>query len=279
VKTGGEVRDIQKVLAALTSPVRREILSLIWDRELPAGEIAAAFAVTKPTISQHLSVLREAGLVTARVAGTSRRYRARPAALHGLHAALGDPGKWTNVDDAPERVLTDARTKPVVVASIDVDTDQKSAFTAFTDPVVYSRWLGVPVTIDNGRFACTMEWGMHVRGRYELVCPPELIVMRWNFDDGNVPVPGDEMTGYLRIQPRDGGAHVEVHQLVDTATQAEFMEGAWALVLGRLKSGVVRALDPGLPVSPRPPRPKAARPRRDQLIVTGPRPPGSPWSR
>ncbi len=64
--------DIQRVIVALGSPVRREILGLIWERELPAGEIAAAFAVTKPTISQHLAVLREAGLVTARAAGTSR---------------------------------------------------------------------------------------------------------------------------------------------------------------------------------------------------------------
>ena len=71
------MRDIQKVLAALTSPVRREILGLIWDRELSAGEIAAAFPVTKPTISQHLAVLREAGLAESTAVGTSRRYRAR----------------------------------------------------------------------------------------------------------------------------------------------------------------------------------------------------------
>jgi DNA-binding transcriptional ArsR family regulator len=71
------LRDIQKVLAALASPVRREILGLIWDRELSAGEIAAAFPVTKPTISQHLAVLREAGLAAATAVGTSRRYRAR----------------------------------------------------------------------------------------------------------------------------------------------------------------------------------------------------------
>jgi uncharacterized protein YndB with AHSA1/START domain len=60
---------------------------------------------------------------------------------------------------------------------------------AFTDPVVYSRWLGVPVTIEDGRFACTLEWGTSIRGRYELVCPPELIVMRWDFEDGNLPRP------------------------------------------------------------------------------------------
>ena len=222
------MRDIQKVLAALTSPVRREILALIWDQELSAGEIAAAFPVTKPTISQHLAVLREAGLATSTAVGTSRRYRARRDALRGLPAALGSPGKWVNADDIPERAVPDVRTRPVVVASTEVDTSQAVTFAAFTDPAVYSRWLGVPVTIADGRFACTMEWGTSVRGQYELVCPPELIVMRWDFEDDNVPVPGGEMTGYLRIQPAPPGAHVEVHQLVDTAAQAEFMAGAWA---------------------------------------------------
>jgi DNA-binding transcriptional ArsR family regulator/uncharacterized protein YndB with AHSA1/START domain len=253
------VRDIQKVLAALTSPVRREILGLIWERELSAGEIAAAFPVTKPTISQHLAVLREAGLAESTAVGTSRRYRARPDALHGLRAALGSAAKWINADDdpkTPERASSDVRTKPVVVASTDVDTSQAVTFAAFTDPAVYSRWLGVPVTLSDGRFACTMEWGTSVRGRYELVCPPELIVMRWDFDDDNIPVPGGEMTGYLRIQPRPDGAHVEVHQLVDTPAQAEFMERAWATVLGRLKAGVTRASDPAQPMSLRPARAK-----------------------
>jgi len=250
------VRDIQKVLAALTSPVRREILGLIWDRELSAGEIAAAFPVTKPTISQHLTVLREADLAASTAVGTSRRYRARRDTLRGLHAALGSPGKWINADDAPERASSDVRTKPVVVASTDVDTSQAVTFAAFTDPAVYSRWLGVPVTLEDGRFACTMEWGTNVRGRYELVCPPELIVMRWDFEDDNIPVPGGEMTGYLRIQPRPEGAHVEVHQLVETAAEAEFMEGAWGTVLGRLKAGVARASDPSVAMAPRPGRPK-----------------------
>jgi len=250
------VRDIQKVMTALASPVRREILGLIWDRELSAGQIAAVFPVTKPTISQHLTVLREAGLVAATAVGTSRRYRARQEALQGLHAALGSPGKWVNASNLPERASSDVRTAPVVIASTLVATSQTATFAAFTDPAVYSRWLGVPVSIEDGRFACTLEWGTSVRGRYELVCPPELIVMRWDFDDDNIPVPGGEMTGYLRIHPHPDGARVEVHQLVETAAEAEFMEGAWGFVLGRLKAGVVRASDPGQAVPNRPSRPK-----------------------
>ncbi|MGD0604256.1 MAG: metalloregulator ArsR/SmtB family transcription factor [Streptosporangiaceae bacterium] len=250
------MRDIQKVLAALSSPIRREILTLIWDRELSAGDIAAAFPVSKPTISQHLAVLRGAELAASTAVGTSRRYRACQDTLRGLHAAVQSPSKWINADDAPERAACRVRTRPVVVASTDVSTSQPVTFAAFTDPAVYSRWLGVPVTIEDGRFACTMEWGTIVRGRYELVVPPELIVMRWDFEDGNVPVPGGELTGYLRVTPSESGAHVEVHQLVEGAGQAEFMEGAWAIVLGRLQAGVARACDPSLPMALRPDRPK-----------------------
>ncbi|HZU74945.1 MAG TPA: metalloregulator ArsR/SmtB family transcription factor [Acidimicrobiales bacterium] len=250
-------RDIQQVMTALGSPVRREILALVWDAEATAGEIAAAFALTKPTISQHLAVLRQAELVTMTAVGTTRRYRARQEALDGLHAALEGSLKWTPADDLPERALSHASTKPAVVVAVEVPTDQASTFRAFTDPEVYSGWLGVPVTIDDGRFAATMEWGTEVRGVYEVVCPPELIMMRWDFEDDNVPVPGAELTGYLRVRPvRSGGSRVEVHQLVDHAEEAEFMEVAWAMVLGRLKVGVEAALDPGRRAGRRPRRSK-----------------------
>lgn len=252
----GDRRDFQAVIRALNSPVRREILSLIWDREVPAGEIAAAFDVTKPTISQHLAVLRGAGLVACTSVGTSRRYRAVPGAIRLLSAALTDPGKWTTADDLPERQLSSANTKAAVVVSVDVATDQVQAFNAFVDPALYSRWLGVPVTIQDGRFACTLEWGTNVRGRYEVVSPPELIAMRWDFEDNNIPLPLGELVAYLRVTPSASGAHVEVHQLVDDAGQAQFMEVAWSMVLGRFKAGVAAALDAQQAMPPRAHRPK-----------------------
>ena len=71
-------------LRALAGPRRREILELVRDRELSAGEIAAHFDVTRPAISQHLTVLRESGLVAERRDGTRRLYRANSAGLVGL---------------------------------------------------------------------------------------------------------------------------------------------------------------------------------------------------
>ena len=248
---------MNKVISALGSPTRREILGLIWSRELRAGEIADAFELTKPTISQHLRVLRDAGLVTMTAAGTTRRYIARPEALDGLHAALEGSLKWLPADAIPERTRSTARTVPAVVVGVDVDTDQETTFRAFTDGTVYSRWLGVPVTIKENRFAATMEWGTEVRGVYDLLCPPSLAVMRWDFEDDNVPLPGHELIAYLRIEAASsGGARVEIHQLVEDTGQAVFMEAAWGVVLGRLQSGVVAASDASTRMSGRRRRPK-----------------------
>ena len=77
------------VLNALADPRRQAILRLVRDVERPAGEIAAHFPeVTGPAISQHLRVLREAGLLAERRAGTRRLYRARPEGLRELREWL-----------------------------------------------------------------------------------------------------------------------------------------------------------------------------------------------
>jgi DNA-binding transcriptional ArsR family regulator len=79
---------MQEVLDALAEPQRRRILILLRHGELSAGEIASHFAVTRPAISQHLGVLRAAGLVADRRAGTRRLYRLRPEGFSDLRAFL-----------------------------------------------------------------------------------------------------------------------------------------------------------------------------------------------
>jgi DNA-binding transcriptional ArsR family regulator len=81
---------MEAALKALSDPGRRRILTLVRDQERSAGEIAAEFTVSWPAISQHLRVLREAGLVTERRAGAKRLYRARPEGLTEVRAFLDD---------------------------------------------------------------------------------------------------------------------------------------------------------------------------------------------
>ncbi len=75
-------------LRAIAEPHRREILALVRDGELSAGEIAAHFEVTRPAVSQHLTVLKQAGLVSERRDGTRRLYAARPQGLAELKLFL-----------------------------------------------------------------------------------------------------------------------------------------------------------------------------------------------
>ena len=79
---------MEAVLKAIAEPRRREILRLVTGGELTAGEIAARFDVTRPAISQHLTILRNAGLLAERREGTRRLYRARPEALVEVRAYL-----------------------------------------------------------------------------------------------------------------------------------------------------------------------------------------------
>jgi len=75
-------------LLALSSPVRREIIRMVWSDEKPAGEIARAFDMSWPATSQNLKVLRDAGLIKERRSGTSRLYRADRTALRPLESYL-----------------------------------------------------------------------------------------------------------------------------------------------------------------------------------------------
>ena len=77
-----------EALTALADPIRREIVALLAGGEVSAGELARRFPVSRPAISRHLRVLREAGLVTARSDGKRRLYALDPAPLRDLDVWL-----------------------------------------------------------------------------------------------------------------------------------------------------------------------------------------------
>src|SRR4051812_23382803 len=78
-----------EVFEAIAQPKRREILRLLAAGELSAGEVASRFSITQPAISQHLKVLKEAGLITERRDAQRRLFRVRPEGLADLNDFLG----------------------------------------------------------------------------------------------------------------------------------------------------------------------------------------------
>src|SRR5207302_11399026 len=75
-------------LDALGDPTRRAILERLLAGPLPVGEIARGLPVSRPAVSQHLRVLRQAGLVSERRQGTRRFYRLDPSGLASLRGYL-----------------------------------------------------------------------------------------------------------------------------------------------------------------------------------------------
>ena len=115
-QTVAEGDGADDALRALVEPRRRAILRLVAHEELAAGEIAAAFDITRPAVSQHLTVLKQAGLLTERRDGTRRMYRARPEGLAQLRRLLDD--MWAGALDTARRL---------VEAEHGIDQDERAA--------------------------------------------------------------------------------------------------------------------------------------------------------
>ena len=91
---------------ALADPTRRRIIEMLGEGGLAAGEITARFEVSAPAISQHLKVLKAAGLVTVEVSGQRRIYRLDPEGLEAFEAWVQQVrGFWNAGLDRLEREL------------------------------------------------------------------------------------------------------------------------------------------------------------------------------
>ncbi|MFB4264501.1 metalloregulator ArsR/SmtB family transcription factor [Nonomuraea sp. GTA35] len=96
---------LDEVAGAVADPVRRQILVLLRQGPLPAGEVAERFAISRPAVSRHLRVLRRSGLVRAELVGRQRLYTLDPGPFGELVAWLGPfvrPSGWEHRLDALE---------------------------------------------------------------------------------------------------------------------------------------------------------------------------------
>jgi DNA-binding transcriptional ArsR family regulator len=105
---------VDAAIAAIANPVRRRMLILIRGGEQSSSELAKATGLTRPAASQHLRVLRDAGLVTVRTDRRYRHYEARRERLEALRAYLEDfwVGSIAMLEDAAEQQPRPATDRP-----------------------------------------------------------------------------------------------------------------------------------------------------------------------
>ncbi len=102
------------IFKALADPTRRQILRMLQDSDLSAGEIAKAFSISAPSISHHLNILKAAHIVLAQRDGQSIVYMLNTTVMHDFVQALME------IFQIQERTTDDEQTNPVVPAGSDV---------------------------------------------------------------------------------------------------------------------------------------------------------------
>ena len=120
---------MDEVAGAIADPVRREILLMLRDGSHSAGQIAQRFAISRPAVSRHLRVLREAGLVRDTADGRRRVYTLDTAPLDELAGWLGRlmrPSGWQHRFDALETEVYRTRRERRTAAGPD-QTQEKTA--------------------------------------------------------------------------------------------------------------------------------------------------------
>lgn len=200
------------------------------------GELASHFGVTRSAISQHLTVLADAGLVEGRKDGRFRYYRVIPGGLAQLRASLDV--FWANeLDDLA--AAGSPRKKGGTMASehsVFVALGADDVFALLTDPDRLRRWQAVTARIDlraGGDYRWTIVPGHSAAGTVVEVEPGRRLVMSWGWEDADDLPPGSS-TVTITLEPGEGGTFVRLVHDGLTEEQAAGHSQGWSHYLERL---------------------------------------------
>ena len=245
---------MEAALKAIAAPHRRQILALVRDGELSAGEIAGHFDVTRPAVSQHLTVLKEAGLVDERRNGTRRLYRARPEGLEPIREFLEQ--FWDERLEALKRGQNsrkgrrmEASTETAVRREIQIAARPETVWEFLVQPEKATRWMGQAVQLDprpGGEYRVEVLSGNVAHGEFLEVDPPHRLVWTWGWTDESMsPVPVGSTRIEVELEPDGDGTLLRfAHSgLPDAEATARHAHG-WDHYLARLEIAA-RGDDPG----------------------------------
>lgn len=125
---------MNEAASALSDPIRREILRLLRDAPKSAGAVASEFSVTRPAISRHLRVLREAGLVVDKAQGRERVYRLELGPLAAIEEFIADlrgdrvtewERRFLALETEVHRVKRESRKRAAVTRGVDQQRERK----------------------------------------------------------------------------------------------------------------------------------------------------------
>ena len=244
---------MEALLKAIAAPSRQRILTLVRDEELSAGEIASHFDVTRPAVSQHLNVLKEAGLVSERRNGTRRLYRARPEGLAELKEFLEQ--FWDvrlevlkrEAEKESERSMDATTETTAVERTLSIAARPETVWEFFVDPEKLMRWMGIAAELDaqpGGAYRCDVIPGHVALGEFVEVDSPRRLVFTWGWEN-NEEVPPGSSTIEVELTPQGEGTSLHfVHKELPSEAAATSHAHGWEHYLARLELAAA-GRDPG----------------------------------
>jgi uncharacterized protein (TIGR03086 family) len=227
------------MLEVAAEPTRRRLLQLLASGEHTVTQLASQFPVTRSAISQHLAILAEVGLATARKQGRERYYRLDERGVLRLRALL--ESFW---GDELEQLVADA-TQPTssqgdfampFKRSVVVPLDAADTFALITQPDRLRRWMTIAARVElraGGEYRWTVTPGHAAAGTFVDVDPGKRVTFTWGWEGAGDPLPGAS-TVTVTLTPVDDGTEVQlVHDGLTQEQGARHAEG-WNHFLDRL---------------------------------------------
>jgi uncharacterized protein YndB with AHSA1/START domain/DNA-binding transcriptional ArsR family regulator len=239
---------------ALAHPLRRDIVERLSHGTATVGEVSQDFAVTKPTISRHLKMLEDAGVVSRVVDGRTHRLALRPEALTEASDWLETQRRrWERLFDVVSEYLEELKGATVTDESGHAvriertfDASAEDVFDAWTSPEVMRRWLHCAPDWETPEAAVDLRVGGRVRvtmrkpdgsevqawGEYTLIERPHRVVMTWTFDDD----PSNEQLIELSFLESGGSTKVQlVNSGISTDKRRDGQDEGWHGCLDQLE--------------------------------------------
>jgi len=235
---------VEAALKAIAAPRRRQILRLVRDDELSAGEIASHFDVTRPAVSQHLNVLKEAGLVSERRNGTRRLYRARPEGLADLKEFLTE--FWDVRLDALKREVEKEEKKkhgrkPLrpCRSSGPSRSKQVRRRSGSSSSTLTRRFVGWPDLHVRSTARRPLPLRGHpgatpARGEFVELDAPNRLVFTWGWENEERTPPGSS-TVEIELTPDGDGTSLHFVHTLSSVESAESHSHGWDHYLPRLE--------------------------------------------
>jgi uncharacterized protein YndB with AHSA1/START domain len=231
---------------ALAHPIRRDIIERLSGGAATVGEATRDLGVSKPTISRHLKLLEEAGVVTRVIDGRTHRLALRPETLAETSDWIDNQrARWERLfevvgeylDERKERGVAERHEFELRIERT-FDASAEEVFDAWTNPEVLRRWFHSGPDWNTSTAEVDLRIGGKVRvamrepdgtehamgGEYTLIDRPRRLAMTWTFDDW----PEKQQMIELEFTERDGRTTVVmINSGIATEQQRDDQQGGW----------------------------------------------------